>query len=94
MATYVSLIEFTEQGASHVKDSTKRAQAFDEAALAHGITIVGQYWTIGRYDGVLILQADTEQQVLRCLVDLAAAGNVKAESLQAFSAAEFEKLIA
>jgi uncharacterized protein with GYD domain len=92
MATYISLIRFTEKGASHIKNSTKRAKSFDETAEKHGITIVGQYWTVGRYDGVLILEADTEQQVLRCLVDLAAAGNVKAESLQAFDAAEFEQL--
>jgi uncharacterized protein with GYD domain len=93
MATYVSLIKFTEKGASHIKSSTKRAQAFDEAAEAHGIAIVGQYWTVGAYDGILILEADTKEKILRCLVDLAAAGKVKTESLQAFSAAEFDQLV-
>ena len=93
MATYISLITFTEKGVTHIKDSTKRAAAFDEAAATHGIKIVGQYWTLGRYDGVLIIEADTEQQALHCLVDLAATGNVKTESMQAFDAAAFEQIV-
>ena len=32
MATYISLIRFTEQGARNIKKSVDRAHAFDQAA--------------------------------------------------------------
>lgn len=93
MATYVTLITFTEEGAKHIKDSPRRAEAFDRAAEASGISIVGQYWTMGAYDGVLIVSAETEQQALHWLAELVAAGNVTTETMQAFDAAAFEAII-
>ena len=33
MAKYISLIRFTEKGASAIKDSAKRAKAFDEVTV-------------------------------------------------------------
>lgn len=93
MATYLSLINFTDEGARHIKDSPKRARVFDAAAEAAGVTIVGQYWTIGNYDGVLIVSAESEEKALHWLVELSAAGNVRADSMQAFGIEEFEKIL-
>jgi len=93
MAKYITLIRFTEQGARDLKKSTNRAQAFDRMAEKTGIKIVGQYWTIGQYDGVLILDADTEQHALHMLSELAAAGNVRTETMQAFVAEEFDAIV-
>lgn len=47
MATYISLIRFTEQGARNIKKSVERAHKFDEAEEKAGVTIEGQYWTLG-----------------------------------------------
>lgn len=93
MATYISLIRFTEQGMSRIKESVERARAFDEAAEAAGVHIVGQYWTIGGYDGVLVVSADTEHRALHWLAELVAKGNVRTETLQAFSAEEFAAIL-
>jgi len=93
MATYVCLINFTEKGATEIKESAKRARSFDKTAEAHGITIVAQFWTMGAYDGVLILEADSEEKALHCLIDLAAAGNVKTETMQAFDVEGFERIM-
>jgi uncharacterized protein with GYD domain len=56
MARYVTLIRFTEQGAKNIKKSTSRAHAFDRLAEKTGVKIVGQYWTMGQYDGLLIVR--------------------------------------
>lgn len=93
MARYVSLIRFTEQGLKQIGKSTRRARAFEKAAARAGVTIVGQYWTIGAYDGVLIIEADSEKKALRCLASLAAAGNVGTETLPAFTAKEFDRIL-
>jgi uncharacterized protein with GYD domain len=93
MPRYVSLVRFTEQGARAIKKSTSRAAAFDKAAAAAGVKIEAQYWTVGAYDGLLIISADSERKALCQLAGLSAEGNVRTETLQAFSAEEFKTLV-
>src|SRR5262245_20675482 len=94
MTTYISLFSFTDQGARNIKQSPSRATSFRKSVEAEGIKVLAQYWTVGAYDGVLILQADTETKVLRCLASLAALGNVRTHSMRALDAKEFEKVVA
>ena len=93
MPRYLSLLRFTEQGAKNIKQSTTRAHAFTKIADKAGVKIEGQYWTVGACDGVLILRADDEQKALRCLTELAAVGNVRTETLRAFTDAEFDAVV-
>ena len=89
MARYVTLIHFTDQGARNIKKSPARALAFRKAGQKAGVTIEAQLWTVGACDGVLILSGE-ERQILRSLTQLAALGNVRTETLQAFDAKEFK----
>lgn len=84
MTRYLTLLRFTEQGAKNIKDSPSRAHAFKEDATKAGVKVEGQYWTVGAYDGVLILSADDENQILRLLTALTARGYVHTETLRAF----------
>jgi len=93
MPHYISLIRFTEQGAKAIEKSTARGRAFAEAAAKAGVKIESQYWTVGACDGVVILSADDEKKALHLLTELAAAGNVKTETMQAFSDTEFEAIV-
>ena len=92
MARYVSLIRFTEQGARALKKSAARAANFRKAAEASGVTVDAQLWTVGGYDGVLVLSGD-ERKILRCLAQLVALGNVRTETLQAFDPKEFKAIV-
>lgn len=92
MPRYISLLKFTEKGAQGIKGSPDRAQKFNQAAEKTGVKIEGQYWSIGRFDGVLILSAPKPEQALRCLADLASGGYVKTQTMQAFNAEEFDAL--
>ena len=93
MTRYISLIKFTAQGAKNIKKSTARAHAFDKAADRAGVKIEGQYWTMGAYDGVLIISADDERKALHCLTELASSGNVSTETLPAFVDREFDSIV-
>jgi uncharacterized protein with GYD domain len=92
MPRYVILIRFTEQGAKTVKKSTERAHAFKDAAVKAGVKVEAQYWTLGSVDGVVIVNADTETKALKPVTALASAGNVRTETMQAFTDAEFEEI--
>jgi uncharacterized protein with GYD domain len=93
MARYISLIKFTEQGARNIRKSTSRAHEFDRAAAKAGVKIEGQYWTLGAYDGVLVISADNERKALHCLTELASSGNVHTETLPAFVDKEFDAIV-
>jgi uncharacterized protein with GYD domain len=93
MARYITLLRFTEQGAKDIKESTKRAHHFDKVAKKAGVKIEGQYWTMGSYDGVLIIRADHEKKALHMLTELAASGAVRTNTLQAFLDNEFDAIV-
>lgn len=93
MARYIALLKFTEQGAKNIKKSTARAHAFDKLAVKAGVKVEGQYWTMGRLDGVLILSASDETKVLHMLTLLAALGNVRTQTMQAFVDTEFDEIV-
>lgn len=94
MARYIALLKFTEQGLKHIKKSTARAHQFDKLAAKSGVKVEGQFWTLGRYGGVLILSANSAEKVLHLLATLASLGNVRTETLQAFTDREFDAILA
>jgi uncharacterized protein with GYD domain len=93
MATYVVLANFTDQGIRNAKDSPKRAEAFREMAKTFGVTVKELVWTQGRYDVVTVLEAPDEQAAMSLSLSLCALGNVRTETLRAFSAADMTKIV-
>jgi uncharacterized protein with GYD domain len=91
--TYVSLLTFTDQGIRALKQSPQRAAATRQQLEAAGVKVVAQLWTVGACDGVLVLESDSEQKILALLAQLAAAGNVRTQSLRAFDAAQFAEIV-
>jgi uncharacterized protein with GYD domain len=88
MPTYVSLIRFTEQGAKNISDTQARAAAFRDSAQSAGVTVREQFWMLGTYDGLLVLEAPDEETVTGLLVGLDALGNVHTQTMRAFDESE------
>jgi uncharacterized protein with GYD domain len=93
MATYVVLTKFTDQGIRNAKDSPKRAEAFKQMAKTLGATVKELFWTQGRYDIVTIVEAPDEISATALNLSISALGNVRTESLRAFSAAEMMTIV-
>ncbi len=93
MVTYVVLTKFTDQGIRNAKDSPKRAAAFKEMAKTFGVTVKELVWTQGRYDVVSFIEAPDESAAMSLSLSLGALGNVRSETLRAYSAAEMTKII-
>ncbi|MGB9043823.1 MAG: GYD domain-containing protein [Pseudolabrys sp.] len=94
MVTYVVLATFTDQGVKNAKDSPKRAEAFKQMAKTFGVTVKDIFWTQGRYDIVTVVEAPDELSATALNLSLGALGNIRTESLRAFSAAEMTTIIA
>lgn len=93
MPTYVVLYQFTDQGRKNVKETVRRASEVQEENQRRGFQIQGLYWTQGQYDLVAIVEAPDEPSMLAGLFNIAEAGNVRSQTLRAFSAAEMEQAL-
>jgi len=94
MATYITTITFTEQGAKAIQDTGKRAAAFKAAAKKMGIKVSEVYWTLGAFDGVIVFDAPDEQTATAAMLHLVSLGNVRTRTARAFDAVEMEKILA
>ncbi|QIG50726.1 GYD domain-containing protein [Nordella sp. HKS 07] len=94
MPTFIVLTNFTEQGIRAVKDTTKRADKFRDLAKQHGATVKELYWTLGKYDVVSIVEAPDVASMTALGLTLGMAGNVRTQTLPAFSADEMAKVLA
>ena len=93
MATYVTLVNFTEKGFHDIKDTIKRVEAFKELAKKHGATVKEILWTQGAYDMVSIIEAPDGETFAALMLNVARLGNVHGQSLRGFTAAEMEKIL-
>jgi uncharacterized protein with GYD domain len=93
MATYIMLANFTDQGIRNVKDTVKRAEAFKELAKGAGVTVRELSWTLGQYDIVAIADAPDDTAVTALGLTLGKSGNVRTQTLRAFSAEDMNKIL-
>lgn len=93
MATYIVLGQFTDQGIRNVKETTRRAEALREMAKKVGPTVKDVYWTLGQYDVATIVEAPDDSSLTAFLLSVGALGNVRTQSLRAFSADEMGQVL-
>jgi uncharacterized protein with GYD domain len=55
MTTYVSLINWTDQGIKNYRDTTQRAADFTKLAESNGGHVRELLWTVGDYDIVCVV---------------------------------------
>jgi uncharacterized protein with GYD domain len=94
MATYISLTRFTDQGIRNVKDTAKRADAVKDLAKKFGVTAKEFFWTLGSYDVVAIFEAPDDASMTAFGLAIGAGGNVRTETLRAFSREEMNGILA
>jgi uncharacterized protein with GYD domain len=93
MATFISLLNLTEQGVRDFRQSPERAGKFKAAAQKAGVTVKEIYWTTGAYDVVLILESPDDKTAVGVMLGLASLGNVKTQTMRGFNASEMKEII-
>jgi uncharacterized protein with GYD domain len=93
MATFITTIKFTEKGIQAIQDTGKRAAAFKAAAKKMGVKVTAVYWTLGRFDGLIIFDAPDDETATAAMLHLAAQGNVQTSTARAFDANGMEKIL-
>ena len=93
MPTYLSLVNFTQQGIQNIKESPARLDAAKKAFKAMGGELKHFYLTLGRYDIVLIGEHPNDETTARAALALGSMGNVRSETFRAFTEEEYRKLV-
>jgi uncharacterized protein with GYD domain len=94
MPTYISLIRFTQKGMETIKEGPKRVDAAKERFRAAGGELKAFYLVTGQYDAVAISELPNDEAAARLALATGSMGNVRTETLRAFSEDEYKKIIA
>src|SRR5438094_4281901 len=62
MATYISLVQFTDKGIRAARQTTQRVAEWATKVQSKGVSIKQMYWTLGQYDQVCVVEARTMRQ--------------------------------
>ena len=93
MATYISLIQYTQQGLATIKESPKRLDAARKAFEQAGVKIKEFYLVMGEYDIVIVAEGPNDEAITKTSLVLASKGNVRTRTSRAFTEPEYRKLI-
>jgi uncharacterized protein with GYD domain len=94
MATYVVLIDWTQQGVENFKDTVDRYEAARSQFEGMGVRFTDIYWTLGSHDIVSIVDAPDSETLAAALLRLGSQGNLRTTTLRALSAEEMRGVIA
>ena len=93
MAIYIALVNFTDQGVRHIRQTTERAKALVQAASNVGVRIKDIYWTMGAFDAVFTAEAPDDETITAFALSMGALGNIRTQTMRAFSANEIENIL-
>ncbi|MBI4611140.1 MAG: GYD domain-containing protein [Candidatus Rokubacteria bacterium] len=94
MPTYISLINYSDQGIRNIKDSPKRLDAAKKLLKDMGGELKEFYLTLGSYDIVVVAEAPSDEAIARFVLAVSSLGNVRTTTLKAFPEAEYRKIVA
>jgi len=91
VATFITLVSFTDQGIKNVKDSPARLEAFRAMAEGLGVTVKSVFWTMGSYD--MVLTVEGPEEAAAALMKVGSLGNVRSQTLRGFTADEMNRIL-
>ena len=93
MPTYISLVNWTDQGVKNIRETVERLDRGAEVAEKHGVRLGQTYWTVGPYDIVVILEAPDDESLSAFLLETGSLGNIRTTTLRAFEREEMARII-
>src|SRR5438105_14724010 len=94
MPTYISLVPFTDKGIQGAKETTQRVAEWAAEVQSMGGSVKQMYWTLGEYDQVCVFEAPDDETAASVLLAADLLGNIRTQTLRAFTASEMKKILA
>src|SRR5256885_5539155 len=93
MPTYVTLLKYTEQGIKSIKEGPSRLEKARQALKSLGGELKSFHLVQGRYDAIVISEAPNDEVVARVALATGSQGNVRTETMRAFTEEEYRRII-
>lgn len=93
MPTYISLVNWTDQGIRNVRDTVKRLDRGAEVTQKYGVRLQQTYWTVGPYDMLSIAEAPDDEAVSAYLLEICSTGNIRTTTLRAYNREEMSQIL-
>ena len=93
MPTYISLINYTEQGLRNIKKSSSRVDAARKAAADLGGNLETLYLTLGAYDLIAVSDFPDDATAATFALRVGALGNVRIVTVKAFPEDAYRKIV-
>jgi uncharacterized protein with GYD domain len=93
VASYVILGRWTGQGIQNVKKGPERLKAVKSSFKERGIRTGSFHLTFGRYDFVMIVDAESDDALASALLSVVSEGNASTETLRAFDEEEYRAIV-
>ena len=94
MPTYISLVQFTDKGIQAAKETAQRVADWAAKVQSMGVSVKQMYWTLGEYDQVCVFEAPDDETAASVLLAADLLGNIRTQTLRAFTASEMKKILA
>ena len=88
IATYITLLNFTEQGVKTMRELPARILAGRQPLEAKGGKLVQYYLTLGAQDAVVIFELPDEETTAGAMLAQAGLGNLRTTTMRAFTEPE------
>lgn len=92
MGFYVLLVKLTEKGKADINNALKRREEVMEYVKKMGGSHKEVFMTFGRYDVIEVIDMPNDETAMKCAIKAAETGDVKVETLRAFTADEMKKV--
>lgn len=89
MSTYVIVSSLTDEGAKTIKKNPERVKEVNQELEGMGVKVLEQYFILGGFDFLNIVEADSETAISRAVVELASRGGIRTKTFTAIPIDEF-----
>jgi len=93
IATYITLLKYTEQGLKTIKESPSRLEKAKQLLKSLGGELKSFHLVQGRYDAIVLSEAPNDEVVIKFALVTGSLGNVRTETLRAFTEDEYRKIV-
>ena len=93
MASYIMLSTLTDEGRKTLKERPERLQAVNKEVESMGARVTAQYAVLGGYDFVNVIEAPSNEVMVRVAMELGSRGTIKVMTLPALPIDAFVEML-
>ena len=93
MATFITLLNFTQKGVENIKDGPTRLDQAKKMFSSKGAEIKEFYLVMGQYDAVVITEEPDDSTAAGIRLAVAALGYVSTKTMRAFTEEEYRDIV-